>query len=175
MSERLDRIEALLEQVAQQQASNTLAIAAIQQGVDTRFDGIWKVCESNAKSIAALSQEVAETRLVADSNARSIQGLGQTLEDDRADREEEDSQIRLDLNLLSRGVDGLIRERRNDWHEWRQQQSEQQSEWNLRIETLLQDARADRQVNEQEHRAFRETFQTLLAEIARIWQQLRSA
>ena len=171
MSERLERIEALLEQVAQQQASNTLAIAAMQQGVDTRFDGIWKVCESNAKSIAALSQEVAETRRVADSNARSIQGLGQTLEDDRADREEEDSQIRLDLNLLGRGVDGLIRERRNDWREWRQQQSD----WNLRIETLLQDARADRQVNAQEHRAFRETFQTLLAEIARIWQQLRSA
>ncbi|MGD1906054.1 MAG: hypothetical protein ACFB0C_08690 [Leptolyngbyaceae cyanobacterium] len=55
-----------------------------------------------------------------------------------------------------------------------------------RFNNLLEDARADRQhidqalanadrdraINEMEHRAFRETFQTLLAEIARIWQRL---
>ena len=49
---------------------------------------------------------------------------------------------------------------------------QQQTEADQRFENLLNDARTDRQLNEQEHRAFRETFQTLLAEIARIWGRL---
>jgi chromosome segregation ATPase len=68
-----------------------------------------------------------------------------------------------------------------------EQQDARQAESDQRFENLLQDARADRQridealargdrdraLNESEHRAFRETFQTLLAEVARIWQQLK--
>ena len=69
-----------------------------------------------------------------------------------------------------------------------EQQDARQAESDQRFENLLQDARADRQridealargdrdraLNESEHRAFRETFQTLLAEVARIWQRLAS-
>ncbi len=67
-----------------------------------------------------------------------------------------------------------------------EQQDIRHTEAEQRFENLLQDARADRQridealargdrdraLNESEHRAFRETFQTLLAEVARIWQRL---
>ncbi|NER80833.1 MAG: hypothetical protein F6K42_14930 [Leptolyngbya sp. SIO1D8] len=49
---------------------------------------------------------------------------------------------------------------------------QQQAESDQRFENLLNDARADRALNEQEHRAFREIFQTLLAEISRIWRRL---
>ena len=49
---------------------------------------------------------------------------------------------------------------------------QQQAETDQWFENLLNDARVDRQLNEQEHRAFRETFQTLLAEISRIWRRL---
>ncbi|MGD1930821.1 MAG: hypothetical protein ACFB12_18115 [Leptolyngbyaceae cyanobacterium] len=58
---------------------------------------------------------------------------------------------------------------------------QQQQETDQRFNNLLEDARADRQqaerdraLTESEHRAFRETFQTLLAEVARIWQRLAS-
>lgn len=50
--------------------------------------------------------------------------------------------------------------------------AEQQEETDQRFNNLLADSRADRQNNEREHQAFRESFQTLLAEIARIWQRL---
>ncbi|MEM1280773.1 MAG: hypothetical protein AAGG53_12320 [Cyanobacteria bacterium P01_H01_bin.152] len=65
--------------------------------------------------------------------------------------------------------------------EFRQQQAEfkqrheeykrEQQEFSVRFENLLNDARADWQLNEQEHRAFRETVQTLLAEISH-WRRL---
>jgi hypothetical protein len=48
----------------------------------------------------------------------------------------------------------------------------QQQETDQRFEVFLQESRADRVLNESEHRAFRETFQTLLAEISRIWQRV---
>lgn len=41
-----------------------------------------------------------------------------------------------------------------------------------RFNNLLADSRADRQRNDQEHQAFRETFQALLSEIRAIWQRL---
>ena len=70
---------------------------------------------------------------------------------------------------------------------------QQQQETDQRFNNLLEEARADRQearadrqridealsradrdraLNESEHRAFRETFQTMLAEIARLWQRV---
>lgn len=45
-------------------------------------------------------------------------------------------------------------------------------ETDQRFNNLLNDARADRQLNQDEHRAFRETFQTLLAQISRLWQRV---
>jgi len=50
--------------------------------------------------------------------------------------------------------------------------AEHQEETDIRFNNLLQEARADRQRNENEHQAFRESFQNMLAEIARIWQRL---
>ena len=61
----------------------------------------------------------------------------------------------------------------------RQRADQNQAEAMQRIDQTLAAARADRErsdrdraINEHEHRAFRETFQTLLAEVARIWQRL---
>jgi maltose O-acetyltransferase len=63
-----------------------------------------------------------------------------------------------------------------------QQQQEamhRHQEADQRFEVFLAEARADRQradrdraLNESEHRAFRETFQTMLAEIDRLWQRV---
>jgi chromosome segregation ATPase len=64
--------------------------------------------------------------------------------------------------------------------------AQQQAETDVRFQNLLEDARSDRRridealarwdreqaIHEMEHRAFRETFQTLLAEVSRIWQRL---
>ena len=61
----------------------------------------------------------------------------------------------------------------------RQKAEQTKAEADQRFNNLLEEARADRQradrdraLNESEHRAFRETFQTMLAQIAQLWQRV---
>lgn len=153
-SDRLDRIEAILAENARQLTENA------RQLVETR-----QLVESNAAGLR-------ETRAITDSNARAIEAWGSRIEEVQVDTEEATSSTRADLavriddNAHNQGID---RVRFDQMHE----------EHTQRFNTLLEEARADRQqadrdraLNESEHRAFRETFQTMLAEIARLWQRV---
>jgi len=109
-TDRLDRIEALLATVAEQQAQNTQDIAATRA-----------ITDRNAQDIAA-------TRAIADSNARAIQALGQHVEARMKDDREQTIVVELDIiselretrqelaamrsaiNTLARGMANLTRE-----------------------------------------------------------------
>lgn len=93
---RLDRIEALLEQVAASQQ-------ATQQ-----------IVESNARSIQALGDRNEETRKIAESAAKSVVALGQTVMDDRAEREEIESQLRLNISSTNSSIQALVTEAREN-------------------------------------------------------------
>lgn len=160
-SDRLDRVEALLATVAESQARTQIIV------------------EQNAAGLR-------ETRAITESNARAIEAWGSRIEEVQVDTEEATSSTRADLdvriedNAHNQGID---RVRFDQLHE----------EHSQRFNNLLEEARADRQridgaltkidealtradrdraLNESEHRAFRETFQTMLAEIARLWQRV---
>lgn len=122
--------------------------------------------------LAENARQLIETRKITESNARAIEAWGSRIEEVQVDTEEATSSTRANLavriedNAHNMGVD---RVRFDALHE----------EHTQRFETLLEEARADRQradrdraLNESEHRAFRETFQTMLAEIARLWQRV---
>lgn len=92
--------------------------------------------------------------------------------------EESDHRLRESISEVV-GMIGSLAEQQEATDQRIEATRQQQAETDQRFENLLDDARADRQqqernraLNEQEHLAFRETFQTLLAEISRIWQQL---
>jgi sugar-specific transcriptional regulator TrmB len=146
-TDRLDRIEAILAENAQQLAENA------RQLVETRH-----LVESNAAGLR-------ETRAITDSNARAIEAWGERIDEVQIETEEATSSTRADLavriedNAHNQGID---RVRFDQLHE----------EHSQRFNNLLEEARADRALNESEHRAFRETFQTLLAEISRLWQRV---
>lgn len=53
-----------------------------------------------------------------------------------------------------------------------EQQEQRHNETDQRFNNLLADSRSDRQNNEREHQAFRESFQSLLGEIRAIWERL---
>jgi hypothetical protein len=146
-SDRLDRIEALLATVAESNAASAVRM--------DRF-------EANLEA----------TRQITESNARAIEAWGSRIDEVQIETEEATSSTRADLavriddNAHNQGID---RVRFDALHE----------EHTQRFNTLLEEARADRQradrdraLNESEHRAFRETFQTMLAEIARLWQRV---
>lgn len=146
-TDRLDRIEAILERVAAQQES--------------------------------FREDLAGTKAIADSNARAVQAWEQRINDSEAESQEIATSIGANVNhridVLAEALQGLIRERRDDWSEWREQQAQVNTESSQRFNNLLEDARADRKRNEAEHQAFRESFQTLLGEIRSIWQRLNAS
>ena len=151
--EELAAIRSILNQTAQQQAENTAAIGELRQ-----------LTQSNARSLEAMQSRI----------------------DGSFDLHERMMQIAL--------------EDRQQWREQRQRLSElygqiadEQEDTRQSIQNLLEDARADRNEarlererldadqqrweqsfaeNRREHQAFRESFQVLLTEIARIWQRL---
>jgi hypothetical protein len=153
-SDRLDRIEALLANVAE---SNT-ASAARMDRFEAGLERTWQLVES--------------TRQITDSNARAIEAWGERIEEVQIDTEEATSStraglsVRIEDNAHNQGID---RVRFDQLHE----------EHNQRFETLLEDARADRaemraarEANATEHRAFTQNIQVLLAEISRLWQRV---
>ena len=73
--DRLSRIEAILEALAQRSVEADQRMTRIEQAID-------------------------ETRKIADSNARAIQAWSLTIESDRVDREEADSELRVDINAV---------------------------------------------------------------------------
>lgn len=104
-----------------------------------------------------------QTVQLVSSNARSIQALGTTLEENHAELEETELQLRVDLNQVAQQTDQRF-----------QSMLEAQAETSRQIQALI-DAQ---QVNSREHQAFREHFQSLLSQISSrlndIWQRLKS-
>lgn len=172
MSDRLDRIEAILAENA-------------RQLVETR-----QLVESNASGLR-------ETRQITDSNARAIEAWSSRIEDGIAEAEEVSSSMVANTNRrmeeaitdtvqmiadmgrqqqeANQRFEVFLAEARAD----RQRSEQLKAEHSQRFETFLQDARADRQrfdqaisANSEEHRAFTQNIQVLLAEIARLWQRV---
>ena len=104
-----------------------------------------------------------QTVQLVSSNARSIQAIGTTFEENHTDLEETELQLRVDLNQIARQTDERL-----------QSVLETQAETSRQIQALI-DAQ---QVNNHEHQAFREHFQSLLSQISSrlndIWQRLKS-
>ncbi len=162
--DRLDQIEAILAELARRQAQT-------QEQIDGRLGRIEQVVESNARAIEAWSSrsDAADDRLsrieqVTESNARAIEAWSGRIDDGGTRLEAAISDTVAMIADLGR----------------------QQQETDQRFEVFLEESRADRAemrasreqserdraLNESEHRAFRETFQTLLAEISRLWQRV---
>lgn len=137
-----------------------------------RLAQIEAILAENARQLVETRQLVESTRQISDSNARAIEAWGSRIEEVQIDTEEATSSTRADLavriedNAHNQGID---RVRFDQLHE----------EHTQRFNTLLEEARADRaemraarEANTTEHRAFTQNIQTLLAEIARLWQRV---
>ena len=139
--------------------------------------------------VASNAQAIAETRALTDSNARAIAELRVTTTQQGEQIAELRESIAQQGEQMTQGISEVV----SMVGELAAQQEARHAESDQRFNNLLADARADRQridqalanaqadrergdrdraINENEHRAFRETFQTLLAEVARIWQRL---
>lgn len=137
-----------------------------------RLDRMEALLATTIEGLARTEANLARTEKITESNARAIEAWGSRIEEVQIETEEATSSTRANLavriedNAHNQGID---RVRFDQLHE----------EHTQRFNTLLEEARADRQradrdraLNESEHRAFRETFQTMLAEIARLWQRV---
>ena len=111
--------------------------------------------ERNAQSIKALQEqyaadhekalvEIRESRAIADSNARTIGGVIQTLQDDRAEREEAESQLQVRINKVAQLIQGYRSDRRSIWDQFQESLSAQVAEISQQITVLREDANADR-------------------------------
>ncbi|NMF84654.1 hypothetical protein [Nodosilinea sp. P-1105] len=162
-TDRLDRIEAILANLAESQAvadqrlSRTEALQALTQ-----------------QQIESTQQQIESTQRQIDSNARSIAAWENRFTEIEEETQEATSSTRQELaerlSTLASVMDGLVRERRAERIDDRQRWEEN----NQRFNNLLEEARADRQVMEHFIQTSTENIQTLFAEVSRIWQRLAS-
>jgi hypothetical protein len=145
---------------------------------------------STIEGLARTESLIAETRQVTDSNARAIEAWGGRIEDGIAEAEEVSSSLSANTNRrMEEAIADTVQMIANlgqQQQEAAQRAEQHKAEADQRFEVFLAEARADRAemraareqsdrdraLNESEHRAFRETFQTMLAEIARLWQRV---
>ena len=160
-TDRLDRIEALLATVAESQARTEANLSRTEQLV--------------AQNAAGLR----ETRAIADSNARAIEAWSSRIEEGIAEAEEVSSSMSANTNTRMEDAIADTVQMIVNLGQQQQEAMHRHQEADQRFEVFLAEARADRQradrdraLNESEHRAFRETFQTMLAEIDRLWQRV---
>jgi chromosome segregation ATPase len=127
MTERLDRIEAILLQVAQQQAANTQAIEGNSRDIDALVEAISNTdvnVRGNTTAITAHTQQIEAVR-------ESAAATDQWLEDTRALVAANSQQIAITDALTQRNAEAIaanetrfnivIEELRADRAEWRQQ------------------------------------------------------
>ena len=175
MTERLDQIEAILASVAQQQQQAQADWAETQQQIQAELAAsrrqaqaelaeIRQIVDSTARSVAANSELVAanardstELRQHLDSVARTAEANATATAETRMMVAAGFEATRQTFAETREGIDDVVR----------------------MVTTASAEAQADRQRNDQErqrndqaHQAFTESFQSLLAEIARIWQRL---
>ncbi|MBE9112225.1 hypothetical protein IQ273_22735 [Nodosilinea sp. LEGE 07298] len=185
-SDRLDRVEALLATVAESQARTQIIVEQNAAGLrETRA-----IADSNARAIEAWSSRIEDgiaeaeevsSSMAANTNRRMEEAITDTVamiadlgrQQQESNQRHQETDQRFEVFLAEARADRQRSEQLNAGH-------------SQRFETFLQDARADRQrfdealaradrdraLNESEHRAFRETFQTMLAQIAQLWQRV---
>lgn len=161
---RLDRLEALAEttllaiQQQSQQISelhNTLAeesqqISELRNTVTQQSGQVTELREGIADVVLMISEQAERQDA---RHAESEQRFENLLQDARADRQRADTRHAESMQRIDQALEDAKADRQ-------------------RIDEALARGDRDRAINENEHRAFRETFQTLLAEVARIWQRL---
>lgn len=136
--------------------------------------------------LATTIEGLARTEKITESNARAIEAWSSRIEEGIEEAEEVSSATAANTN---RRMEDAIADTVTMIANLGQQQQETDQRFNnlleesradrQRFDQLLEEARADRQradrdraLNESEHRAFRETFQTMLAQIAQLWQRV---
>jgi hypothetical protein len=88
MTDRLDRIEAILSNVAEQQSINTAAIAELRQSQQITqqiVDSNARAIEANSAAIEAGRDDLRTTQQIVDSNARAIEANSAAIEAGRDD------------------------------------------------------------------------------------------
>jgi hypothetical protein len=164
-SDRLDRMEALL-------ASTIEGLSRTE-----------KIVESNARAIEAWGDRIEEGIAEAEEvTSQQTANLAVRIEDNSHNQGID--RVRFDAlhEEHTQRFNNLLEEARAD----RVRSDQLHAEHSQRFDVFLAEARADRAemraareqadrdraLNEAEHRAFRETFQTMLAQIAQLWQRV---
>jgi hypothetical protein len=164
-SDRLDRMEALL-------ASTIEGLSRTE-----------KIVESNARAIEAWGDRIEEGIAEAEEvTSQQTANLAVRIEDNAHNQGID--RVRFDAlhEEHTQRFNNLLEEARAD----RVRSDQLHAEHSQRFDVFLAEARADRAemraareqadrdraLNEAEHRAFRETFQTMLAQIAQLWQRV---
>ena len=118
-------------------ASNAQAIIALidrQRESDERLNRIEKICESNAKAVTAWGNRTEEIAIeIEESTTASRANLNRK------------------IDTVAMGLQGLIRARRDDRAQFREQQAQQREAFDQRFTVLIEDARADRKTATQHH------------------------
>ncbi|HEY9876868.1 MAG TPA: hypothetical protein V6D29_00370 [Leptolyngbyaceae cyanobacterium] len=185
-TDRLDRIEVILAQLAESQQrtqqqieANSIGMAQMREEMQLADERSRERLEETTadvvEMISNLGLQIGETRAIADSNARAVQAWEASAEERRAETTSMTSELRQQQVETDQRFNVLLEEARVDRQEWRQKFDE----WQQKFDEQLAEMRAGREewqqqaaANETEHRAFRQNIQVLLAEIARIWQHL---
>jgi len=185
-SDRLDRIEAILSENARQLTENARQLVETRQLVESNAAGLREtraITESNARAIEAWGSRIEEVQVDTEEATSSTRADLAVRIEDNAHNQGID-RVRFDAlhEEHTRRFNTLLEEARAD----RLTADQRHQEWTTQFNNMLEEGRADRAeiraareqsdrdraLNESEHRAFRETFQTMLAEIARLWQRV---
>lgn len=144
-----------------------------------RLDRIEAILATVAESQARTEANLERTEQIAASNARAIEAWG-----GRIDEGDQRNQTQLEVSIAD--TVQMIADLGQQQQEAAQRAEQHKAEADQRFEVFLAEARADRAemraareqsdreraLNESEHRAFRETFQTMLAQVAQLWQRV---
>ena len=153
-SDRLDRIEAIVESNARAIAANATAIAEMRQAMAEADDRLRTNMEDVTSMIVSLAQEQDERVQETDRQLQILIDEGQVSrrqQDERVQETDRQLQILIDEGRVSR-----------------RQRDERAQETDRQFQILIDEGR----VNRREHAEFREFMQLTLREIQQIKQQL---
>ena len=146
-SDRLDRIESVLERITDRLEQ----VSEAGQHTDARLDRV-------GERLDQISQSGQRT------DAR-LERIAAAVQDERIQRAEDYNELRDVIAITNQAVettnhriDAFITENRANWERYERHKAEN----DLRFNNLLADARADREENRREHDAFRAAIQSLL-------------
>jgi hypothetical protein len=109
MTDRLDRIEAIISNVAEQQSVNTAAIAELRQSQQITqqiVDSNARAIEANSAAIEAGRDDLRTTQQIVDSNARAIEANSAAIAASRQETTELKALLREEVgNLVTMIVD----------------------------------------------------------------------